>query len=519
MVVLSAAICTKNGKALLSRQFSEMTKSRVEGLISAFPKLIGTGKQHTFIETENIRYVYQPLESLYLLLITNKNSNILEDLETLHLLAKLVAEYSSFDESDILKNAFELIFTFDEVIVMGYKERATVQQIKHSISMESHEEDMAKRELLSRESEVKQQAQKKIKEIEKFRQEQIMRGGSGMMRGGIGGGGIGSPLYAGDNSSGGYPPQGGSSGYKPSSSSSSSPSTSKPDTKAPPSKAGMQLSKSTKKSAIAQVLKEEKIVEKVEDAEQLLSSTNDENVQEDKNEEPQEGVHVTVQEIYTAQVENDGGIENIDIRGGLSVDINDQALGKIELKLTLPKVFGYQTHPQIDKAAFGKSLLKLREDVSQFPSGGILKWRLKTKDDEWLPIKVNCWPSPSKGSTTVNLEYECQSKNEFKQVVIAIPNPTTTQPIVNRFDGLYEYDSKQKLILWKIPIIDDSNRQGSMEFTVKAATSEFFPVKVDFKSSQTLCDLSIDKVLLESNQQPTPYSKSVSLTVDNYEIN
>lgn len=74
---------------------------------------------------------------MFLLLVTNKQSNILEDLDTLRLLSKVVPEYCGVraaaqpvrparvppfhphhlqvvEEDSVCRNAFELIFAFDE---------------------------------------------------------------------------------------------------------------------------------------------------------------------------------------------------------------------------------------------------------------------------------------------------------------------------------------------------------------------------------------------------------------------
>ena len=148
-MVLAASICTRGGKAVLSRQFREVARSRIEGLLASFPKLADSGTQHTTIEKDNVRYVYQPLDELYMVLITNRQSNILQDIDSLHLFAQVVSSIcKTLDEREILRNAFELMSAFDEIISLGYRENLSLSQIKTFLEMESHEERI--QEIISR---------------------------------------------------------------------------------------------------------------------------------------------------------------------------------------------------------------------------------------------------------------------------------------------------------------------------------------------------------------------------------
>jgi hypothetical protein len=157
---------------------------------------------------------------MYLLLVTNRGSNILEDLETLRLLSKLVPEYAGVqvDEEAIAAVAFDLVFAFDEVISLGHKENITVQQVKQNCEMESHEEKLHKMIIQSKINDTKDIMKRKALEIDKHRVEARrvsgpsgLGGGPQYGMGGMGGGGMGM----GGMDSGGIslgPAVGGSSG-------------------------------------------------------------------------------------------------------------------------------------------------------------------------------------------------------------------------------------------------------------------------------------------------------------------
>ena len=115
--------------------------------------------------------MFQPLESLYLVLITSRDSNIVEDIETLRLLYKVVQHYCPFgpDEANILKNSFELALAFDDVLALGYRESITLAQILTYAEMESAEERIFREKQKAQMQEAKEQAKRKQVELDKKR--------------------------------------------------------------------------------------------------------------------------------------------------------------------------------------------------------------------------------------------------------------------------------------------------------------------------------------------------------------
>ncbi|PNH03435.1 Coatomer subunit delta-2 [Tetrabaena socialis] len=508
MVVLAAAIVSKTGKPLVSRQYMEMSRIRIEGLLAAFPKLVGTGKQHTYVETENVRYIYQPMEGLYLLLITNKQSNILEDLETLRLLGKLVPEFSqNLEEEAVASRAYELIFAFDEVISLGQKENITVPQVKQNCEMESHEEKLHKLIIQSKINDTKDIMKKKAADIEKSKMEQ-KKVGLGSALSGFGSKAASSLLQDLDPTP----------AYRPEPPPVVSTRAAAPVAKGPSK--GMQLGKAKKANDFLESLAKEGEVVELDVPKPTGGVTA---VTVNIASEP---VSLAIEEKLSVSLNKQGGVENLEVQGTMSlvVNVDEEAFIRIAVTSGANKGFQFKTHPNIDKNLYSSAnVLGLKDASRPFPTGselGILKWRFQSKEESLVPLTINCWPSVSGGESFVNIEYESTSELDLQNVQIIIPLPATGHaPAVNQVDGEWRYDSRRSALIWSIELIDKTNRSGSLEFVTTAADAEaFYPVEVSFTSNKTFCDIAITSVEHTQKGGPVKFGLKKALETAEYSV-
>ncbi|KAL2753632.1 hypothetical protein ACRALDRAFT_1051854 [Sodiomyces alcalophilus JCM 7366] len=509
MVVLAASICTRGGKAVLSRQFREMPRSRVEALLASFPKLADSGTQHTTVEQDNVRFVYQPLDELYMVLITNRQSNILQDIDSLHLFAQVVTSTCrNLDEREILKNAYELLSAFDELVTLGYRENLTISQIKTFLEMESHEERI--QDIISRNKELEatEERKRKAKQLEMQRKESARASRAGMPR---------TPVYPTFT-----PPAHPSTTDTYDSYEAEKNKTFK--TSAPKAK-GMQLGKKSKTTDMFERVRGEMgpevddsplitpaIASVAEQAgEPRVSSTMD-----------RDAIHVTISEAISAKLSREGAINSLSISGDLTLRIADPSLTKIKLDLKAVPSHGaqFRTHPNVNRNAFNESkVIQMSNTARGFPVNnavGVLRWRAtpKVDDSSACPITLTAWISNEGGKCNVTVEYELTGGDTLEDVSVVIPYGAN-EPVVSSFDALYEVSGDA--IEWNIGSVSEENPSGAFEFEAETDDeNDFFPMTIRFSKTSPYVDVDVVAVSLLEENEEVAFSKDIKSVADNF---
>jgi len=496
-----------------------MQRSRVEALLASFPKLADSSSQHTTVEQDNVRFVYQPLDELYMVLITNRQSNILQDINTLHLFAQVVSSIcKSMDEREIGRNAFELLSAFDEIVTLGYRENLTMSQIKTFLDMESHEERIQEIIARNKELEATEERKKRAAQLAMQRKEMRARGSGGI---------------------GGMPRQGSYPTYTPPVTTPAMPDTydsytaakNEKFTKALPTRGkGMQLGKKSKTGSMFETVRNDLGAEAEVNAplagvpapaappvQPALTAA--------RPSLDKEAVHVTIAEAISAKLGREGAVESFEVKGDLQLRISDPSLTQVKLNLAVGDIKNAQlnAHPKVDKAQFkNNNTIQLTDTSKGFPANNsiqVMRWRLVAKPDDVQdpPIKFTVWTSElSAGNHSITVEYELTGSDSLKDVTVVIPY-STSEPSVSSFDAIYEVSGDS--IDWKIGDIDESNASGSFEFEAQAPTeAEFFPMQVRFAKTRPWVDIDIGSVALLNMAQDISFSKDVRSVAESYMI-
>ena len=172
MAALSVVVCNKNARIIFARQFFNITRMDLEEYIVQFSRGVDSCKEITHFESDKVRYIFIPIDSLYLILITTKNSNIIEDTEILKLIYRLIQDLcGTVNSESIVENAFEIMLGVDDIVTLGYRNSVNLGQVKQYLQMESIEEKEFKRKKREQEMAVQKALAEKGREFDRQRRE------------------------------------------------------------------------------------------------------------------------------------------------------------------------------------------------------------------------------------------------------------------------------------------------------------------------------------------------------------
>lgn len=506
MTVLSAFITTRSGKTLLSRQFVEISKDRVMELLSNFESLVAkVSSEHTYVEDEHVRYLYKPLDDYYLILVTNRQSNIIQDLSTLSLFSQAMDEYlSGFDEYDVFENSFEILCAFDEIVAMGMKENLTLTQIETYLTMESHEERIQEIIERNKETEAAEERKRRAKEIAKREHDRKMGIPTSDLNAADGARFHTSDdpnLYNAYNSYYSQASEAAQQSYL--------------QTQHMPIVKEQFLNKNETSRASSGM----KLGEKSKQINSRISSQPASKPKDDLPKFDNNGILVCIKEQISAQITRDGAISSSELKGVLEYRVNDASLAHSQITIgknikANDKSFHFKTHPNIDKNLFASSnVLGLRNKDKAFPSNdhslGVLRWRkVSGADDKTIvPLEVSTWVSASDdvdGKYEITVEYEINES--FKDVkledlIFTIPVYTESVQINddnNDVNAVVENIDDETGVSIKVDNLVPGS-SGVFSFTIESDSEEsMFPIDVSFKNitkgNGTLTDITVESV-------------------------
>ena len=561
---------------IIGRQYIDMTRGRVEGLYASFSKLIQApqsaaakaDEQFTILENDTVRYLYQTLDAgaaasssgrenlLYLVVVTTVYSNIIEDAAVLQNLYKLVNYItSSALQSEgqltmmrvLSERFFDIVHGFDLVITPhGLLNESVVNLniINTILEMDSMDEKIAQRDEENKTAAARQLAKQKAAFFKAQQHAAAHSAGPsayGRPMGGFGGGGM--PSSSASRPAAVNPSTSSSSSATAGSSSSMSTAPSKGKGLVLSSKKGLQLGAPKAATTAPAAAAPSNARSPAAPAAAAPSSSG-------------QDLDVKIVEQLSVEMNQDATLNSIQMRGELSLCAQTEDAGFAAVQLVdTGAVAGaqFKTHPQIDKDMWSNSHVVCGKGDRPFPVGHditVLKWMYSgdTTSQVQPPLNVTCWPTASRESILMTIEYEVSDPcvGSMKNIALVMPLPPEIASVQERESDVIEvgevqdgtefvYDGEKGGMVWHIGNAESADRKnGSIEFSINleripgdidfnAVLQQLFPMHVTFDLDGTaaspLSPLAVDSVTQRHDASHTiSFSQISSVKVVKYDI-
>ncbi|GBE61745.1 coatomer delta [Babesia ovata] len=451
MDIISTGIASKK-RVLLSRQHCDVKKGDLETGLSNFSRLLEKQKgDHTFVETEKCRFVYQPVDEYYVFVMTSLDSNIVRDIGVVKTLAEIlqVIVQPKINEAAIQENLFELIFYMDELISNNKPEDLTLDQIKDYILMDSQEEKKHNMIQTTKEKEEKERRKQIAAKLEKRKQldHNFMDTITEM-----------PPFTAQPMDE-----------YKS--------ATPMAETVMTPS--GMKLSIQRPTTGMSSLG-----LNAMRHSPPPKSARDEESINILDAEAP---AVIQIIESCSGNIHLEGDIDVLNIQGELVMTAFEDSARSAALEVSGNPEIKMRYHPSLDKQMASKNIIEQQTAQQTYNIGhstALVKWRHKTSEEQYFPISLSCWPNTNAGETTVTVEIQNSSDSVLEALNFEVMDSRYNQIVVhtNELGGV---ERKPDAVNWVIDRFEPQ-QVGKLEFTTKGDLNSILPFTLVAKSSTSI---------------------------------
>jgi hypothetical protein len=226
-------------------------------------------------------------------------------------------------------------------------------------------------------------------------------------------------------------------------------------------------------------------------------------------------VNVEIDEQVKARLEIEGGLSGeAECVGDFRVTVLDANKADLVCFKLAPQdqSFKYKVHPNLNKQSHANNILEVRDETKKYKAGmpvPLVKWRLTSTSEDFLPITLSCWPSQTADGTQIVLELELTDTNiALEDLHIVFPCPPNARPVIASAEpGQAVYDAGNQQVHWAIPSMDSNESSGTLEFTAAADTASLLPYEFSaVRRGATKCPIEIMECYHQADKTSINYA-------------